>query len=95
MMLKQLLELQGSIQNALVNPMSGNIQQARTSNIHGPALTPGLFENWNLKFEASCKFNHPKNAGESMSHVPLNIYPAAATPTPSAPQFYPLVQHQW
>ncbi|CAH8353234.1 unnamed protein product [Eruca vesicaria subsp. sativa] len=26
------------------------------------------------KFGASCKFNHPRNAGGSMSHVPLNIY---------------------
>lgn len=26
------------------------------------------------KFGASCKFHHPRNAGGSMSHVPLNIY---------------------
>ncbi|CAN6979370.1 hypothetical protein Bca4012_002757 [Brassica carinata] len=26
------------------------------------------------KYGASCKFNHPRNAGGSMSHVPLNIY---------------------
>lgn len=26
------------------------------------------------KFGASCKFNHPRNAGGSVTHVPLNIY---------------------